>query len=355
MSEKQQSQVIVSVVIPIYNQEKYVRQCLESIKNQKNPQLQIIMVNDGSTDSSAKICEEFLQDDRFQYIYQENAGVSVARNKGLEMVVGDWVAFVDPDDYVPEGYFERLLQLIDKEDIDIVSCCCTGFDEEKEEADLFFREDFEASNDKEKEKLFMQLLCSSYGQPNHVFTAIGVPWGKLYRTSFLNQEGLRFNPIIRRMQDNIFNMYAFQRARKIKYVNEPLYYYRLDHISQFGKKYNPYAFEYKREIRKERYEFFYGGNYWNNDKLRELYYNEGVLDFCEVVAGQILHKESNCTWKQKREFIRKLSNDEYFGKIMHHALLKNIEGSKRKLLYLLVRFRWYNMIVFLYFLKNKLK
>ena len=116
---------------------------------------------------------------------------------------------------------------------DITCCSCTAFSEETglHAPQHFFAGNFEASTPQEKEKLLLQLMNMHAGQPGEKkYTAIGVPWGKLYRAELLRANNLRF-PKLRRMQDNIFNMYAFTLARKVVYLDAPLYRYRVDHVS----------------------------------------------------------------------------------------------------------------------------
>lgn len=113
----------VSVIVPVYNVEKYLRKCVESIKNQTYQNLEIILVDDGSTDSSGNICDYLSQtDDRIVVIHKENAGLSDARNAGMDISTGDYIGFVDSDDYIDEDFYEILVANLEKYNAD-VSCC----------------------------------------------------------------------------------------------------------------------------------------------------------------------------------------------------------------------------------------
>ncbi|MDR0422523.1 MAG: glycosyltransferase, partial [Proteiniphilum sp.] len=102
---------MISVIVPVYNVEKYLRKCLESILAQTYTSFELLLVNDGSTDGSGQICDEYAQkDSRVQVFHQENKGVSRARNLGLERAKGKWVAFIDSDDWVDSTYLEHLLE-----------------------------------------------------------------------------------------------------------------------------------------------------------------------------------------------------------------------------------------------------
>lgn len=112
--------VKVSFIIPVYNVEKYVAQCIESLCEQKEKNIEIILIDDGSTDSSLKICKEYKErDDRIKVIYQVNQGACVARNKGLVEAKGDWICFVDGDDWVEKNICSDISPYMDQ-DYDII-------------------------------------------------------------------------------------------------------------------------------------------------------------------------------------------------------------------------------------------
>ena len=114
---------LISVIIPIYNVEKFLSFCIDSIVNQTYKNLEIILVDDGSTDNSGKICDEYaLKDNRIKVMHKQNGGVSSARNVGLNIAKGKYIGFVDSDDYVENDMFEILHNLIIKNNVDI-SCC----------------------------------------------------------------------------------------------------------------------------------------------------------------------------------------------------------------------------------------
>ena len=110
----------ITVIVPVYNVESYLRKCLDSIIAQTYKNIEIVVVNDGSTDASAEICKEFVEiDHRIIYIEQENSGLSAARNTGLENMSGDYVTFVDSDDWIELDYVETLYKKITQYQADI--------------------------------------------------------------------------------------------------------------------------------------------------------------------------------------------------------------------------------------------
>ena len=111
---------VISVIVPVYNVEKYLKKCIQSIIDQTYKNLEIILVDDGSSDNSGKICDEFAQkDNRIKVIHKTNGGLSDARNAGLDIMSGEWVSFVDSDDFVSSYYIENLHYLVNKYDVDI--------------------------------------------------------------------------------------------------------------------------------------------------------------------------------------------------------------------------------------------
>ena len=219
----------ISVIIPVYNQEEYVGACMDSLLDQSFEDFEVLAVNDGSTDASVSILEGYEQrDGRVQLIDQNNSGVSVARNNGLSHAKGEWVCFIDPDDYVAPDYLDTLLKATER-NTDMSTC--VAFDDQRSARQHFFPESFTARAADEKVELFRQLMDGSYAQPKGFVTAIGVPWGKLYRHAFLQEHGLQFDAALPRMQDNLFNMQAFQLAHEIVYVDYAGYYYRMGGLS----------------------------------------------------------------------------------------------------------------------------
>ncbi len=113
----------ISIIIPVYNVEKYIRECLESVISQAYENLEIILIDDGSNDKSADICREYSEkDSRIIFVHQDNKGVSAARNKGLELATGEYIGFVDSDDYIDREMYSTLVELLEQNGADIAAC-----------------------------------------------------------------------------------------------------------------------------------------------------------------------------------------------------------------------------------------
>ncbi len=114
---------MISIIVPVYNAEEYLEKCLESLIHQTYTNIEIILINDGSRDHSLEICQKYAQEDkRIVVVSQENQGVSVARNNGLEHVLGDFICFVDADDYLDEDFCEKMLKKLQDTQVDVVMC-----------------------------------------------------------------------------------------------------------------------------------------------------------------------------------------------------------------------------------------
>ena len=233
----------ISVIIPIYNVEKYLRECLDSILNQSYNDLEIICVNDGSTDSSFDILNEYaLNDQRFVIINQDNLGVSVARNKGVEKAQGKYIAFIDSDDYLPsEDYFEKLFFACEKYSADIaVAGIIRG--NKKKSSYLLKIEKEEVCSD-----YYSKLKICDVPESNYV-------WNKLYKRSSLIKTGLKFPP------GRIYEDICY--TNKILYYTDILvsvpgiyYFYRKRRGSIVKDKSKRYADDYKT-AESEMYTFF---------------------------------------------------------------------------------------------------
>lgn len=331
------SNEIVSVVVPIYNAEKYLEESVNSILKQIYENLQIILVNDGSTDNSWEICKELEKNDsRITAVTQKNGGVSVARNKGMDLASGDWIMFVDPDDILDKNIVTTLLKETNN-NTDIVISSCYGFINDSKKRAHFFGKDRTFKN--KKLDLYLQLLEDSYGQTGELFTAIGVPWGKLYRQDFLKKYNLKFDPKLRRMQDNIFNMYAFYYADEIKYIDQPLYYYRLENISSFGKRNKKSYEKIFKPVIEARYKGLDKLKLYSNSKIFQAYINEATSMFINIINSRILNNE-----KLSSKNIKTLIKEDTFKELSSKKGNKLIKSKKNRIKIQLIKLGVYPVV-----------
>ena len=204
----------LSVIVPVFNSQKYLHRCISSILNQTHKELQLILVDDGSTDDSGRICDSFAENDsRIIVIHQSNVGVSEARNRGLEVATGDFITFVDSDDYIESIMYEELIRLLVKYNADISHCGYKRVDAEgvvlKEVNGthrVFCQNSIEASN------------CFLQGK----YFNCGI-WNKLFKSELFKD--IRFDGNLRINEDVVVGFLAFQKAKNIVFCDESYYCY----------------------------------------------------------------------------------------------------------------------------------
>lgn len=196
---------LISVIIPVYNLAPYIQRCLDSIYSNTYKNLEIICIDDGSTDDSYKILQA-QKDKRVKIFTQQNAGVSAARNRGLEFSEGEIIAFIDGDDWIHPQYFELMLKALG--DADVVCC---GFENVKIFTSFFSSEQ---SNN-------MRILNVREAKKN--FQIKSFVWGKLYRRNAIGN--IRFTPGIKMAEDKLFNMQILMHDRLVSVINNKLYFY----------------------------------------------------------------------------------------------------------------------------------
>lgn len=215
-------QPFVSIIIPIYNNEKYLKQCLDSLINQTLTNIEIICVNDGSTDSSLTIAENYAKTDkRIVVITQKNQGQSVARNRGIEIAQGEYLGFLDSDDWADTQMFEKLYKQAKSLNSDITMCSITTFDETTKEystTDPYMTLDLFP-------KSFENRLFSHTETFNFIFRICVTPWNKIYKTEFIRQNNLKFVEKLN-YEDNVFSLETILNTDKISIIKEPLVFYR---------------------------------------------------------------------------------------------------------------------------------
>lgn len=211
----------ISVIIPVYNVEKYLECCLDSVVNQTFEDFEAILVDDGSPDKCGEICDRYAQmDQRFKVIHKENGGLASARNAGLDICQGDYICFVDSDDYIEPYYLEFLFSQIDGSNFDFVSCAANFVNENNE---LIHRNDYGIDR-----KVISDDFFEMYFHTNLIENAA---WNKIYKKELF--AGLRFvEGII--FEDSEIIIRLLKKCNKILFTNQYLYDYRIRQGSTMG-------------------------------------------------------------------------------------------------------------------------
>ena len=228
-SPKSNNPIKVSVIVPVYNNEKFLRKCLDSIANQTLEEIEIICIDDGSSDNSLEILNSYKSnDERFRIMSQSNSGAAVARNSGLKVAKGDYVAFVDSDDWLELNALERLYENAVSNGSDLVL-----FDSVEHHPDNKLKERCYIKNDTIKDH--NNFTFNYRYQNNFVMNGYLVVWSKFHKTSFLKDNDITFtnHPIFNDIQ---FHIKSMLMAKKISYCPHILYNYLRDNEQSIQNK-----------------------------------------------------------------------------------------------------------------------
>ncbi len=246
---------LISIILPVYNVEEYIEKCLESIVNQTYKKLEIICIDDESPDNSVEIIKKYKENDsRIKLFSQKNKGLSGARNSGLELATGEYVMFVDSDDWIDETTCECAIREIEKESAQL---CLWGytreFPDKSSPKDIFGINQpeiivFENEKMIKLHKRIAGLTGSELSNPENADSA-ATAWGKLFRTEIIKDNGCIFTDTkIIGTEDALFNLEAFCYVKKAVFINKYFNHYRKDNETSLTKKYKPALFGQWQEL-----------------------------------------------------------------------------------------------------------
>ena len=281
---------LISIVIPVYNAEKYLEQCLNSVKNQTYKNFEVILVNDGSIDNSESICKAFVESDtRFRYYLKANGGASSARNLGLDNITGEYITFIDADDWVDENHLEVLINNIKENNSDMAVSSIKKFDNVS-------RFKFRVYSNQEKyllnyNKLNREEFLVILPKLIHASNSYKITVSKLFKKELVTD--VRFDESIVYGEDLDFFFKIYNKVNSISYVDEVTYIYRL-HNERTSSKFNQQYAEQVLLIYKKIYE-----------KIEELglptiHYYTTIKDFLEFQKDFL---ENRVLFNEYQEFL----------------------------------------------------
>lgn len=266
---------LISIIVPIYNGEQYLPYCLESILKQKYHNFEVILVNDGSIDSSEAICRQYVnRDDRFRYVQKGHGGASSARNYGLELVKGEYVTFIDADDWIEENYLELLHQSLKENNADISVSTYKKFDVD---TNLFYLHAFQIN---ESNQVFTQKeLVEKLPQLERITESFEIIGGKLVKKSLLL--GIQFNERTQLSENMEFWFKLYLLSNRIVFVNKEIYNFRLQD-SEARKLYNAKNYVDDIRVRMDRIPLLVAKGYDTKPYLENLKnYLNGRIQYLE--------------------------------------------------------------------------
>jgi len=290
---------LISLIIPVYNSDRTLEQCLESIKKQSYSNIEIIIIIDGATDNSLQIARFFCaNDNRFLLHYQPNQGSGIARNAGIALAHGAFIAFIDPDDYVSTDYIETLYLAQTENDTDIVIAGYKTMLVRKNKSDKLIKT-------KSPTPVVIQGIAAVRCKFMDLFSneLIFAPWAKLYKTQIIKEHDVKF-PEFRRSQDIVFNYRYYNYINTLLVISHSGYCYRKEYTAQIKQLNSTHVV---RTI-----SFIY-------DEIRALYKNWNMdIDMRELATSLsgfvMLLVENNCC---KSHGLQSLLNDSVLQDIIH--------------------------------------
>jgi glycosyltransferase involved in cell wall biosynthesis len=294
----------LSIIIPVFQAEKYLRPCIDSVLNQSFPDFELILINDGSMDQSGDICDEYARADaRIKVIHQENKGQAAARNRGVDNSSGEYVGFVDNDDLVSRGMFETLVNNAREGEADISACSFAQQDEKgNKQSGTHDHEKYLFSNEEGMKELLSREKLDIY------------VWTKVYKKNFLDEYRIRFEEG-KNDEDMLFNYKAFTFSGGCVFENTPLYTYTHRDNSE------------SRSLPKKDLEKYLSGTWYRVNKIEaetkqnypSLHYlaTRQKMIYCIQMIARIIDSSSN-------------SDNVYYRKVLHFLKRNKREVFRNK-------------------------
>lgn len=297
---------LISVIVPIYNVENYLVKCIESIINQTYSNLEIILVDDGSHDNCHIICDKYAKKDRrIKVIHKKNGGLSDARNAGLDIATGEYISFIDSDDYISLYFYEKLEKVMEISDSDIVECDVLKF-EINDEIREFSNKDLEFDVFDNKDAMKSLIL-------NNRLSTIAC--NKLYKKEITS--GLKFK-VGKTNEDDFYMYLAFDKANKIAKLEDKLYYYLQREDSIMGRHYGLNRLD-EIEAKYERFKYIEC-----NYKELNLLAKQDVIFSCLYSYQRLLKEGEKLDRKKGKKILNRYINNIMFTKEEYLCLnLKN--------------------------------
>lgn len=308
----------ISVIVPVFNNERYLKRCLDSIIGQSLSNIEIILIDDGSTDKSGKICDMYaVTDKRVKVIHQKNAGVSAARNTGISIAVGEYIGFVDSDDWIEKQMYEKMFFEAKRSNSDVVMCdATTVFEKGRTQSDTIIQL---------SENLILE---KSDFYPSLLLEMAGSVWRCIYSKRVYSTEVSRgavvFPLDIKFSEDRIFNLYAFGCANRVSYLKEP-YYNRFINIKSAVHKFHPDFYDSVKkahDVCKEAVALN-----WANDELVGKAYDKQFVYASFSAINNCFYRTSEWTLKRKYHEVRRICNDKNLQSVLESVDIDDIRAK----------------------------
>lgn len=329
MNNIKEKSYLISIIVPIFNAEKYIERCIRSIINQTYNNMEIILINDGSTDKSLNICKRIMKcDKRIKIIDKLNEGVSATRNLGISIATGDYIAFVDADDIVNERFIEKSVEKLQNDEFDIV---IGGIENNIKEKFIIKQEKILKRED--KTELIKALISSEENKylPYEGNGGLAYSTGRLYKKKLIQK--IEYPTKIKYREDLIFNLKAFIEAESIILIDDIWYKYYLNKDSACFKYIENYSYESKIFLN-ELVNTIKNSKYDIKDEIIKCI----LRTYAAWIRISVVNDSNKDGYISKIRKIKDSFYDEYWLKAFNKTKLKNIE-MKYKIIVIAYRLR----------------
>ncbi len=307
----------VTIIIPVYNVENYIEKCINSCLNQTFKEIEIIAIDDSSTDNSYNILKQF-KDKRLKVIKQDKLGVSAARNLGIKMSTSDWIVFLDSDDWIEDNMIETMYYYTkNPNEIDIIISGYYISSSKNEIETHFFKNTNHLLDKGENINLIKSSLCNTEYDNKTSITNCGVPWAKMYRKQYIIDNHCYFKLGLKRMQDTIFNLEAYYNTDKIMIIPYALYHYRINDVSVTHKHSADFD-ETSLQVIKYIDDFMYEKKLYKD--LKKYFDAKKVKLYIETIRLKYLSENCNLTKREKINELKNLYGKYKFNKFSNKSL-----------------------------------
>lgn len=327
----------VSLIVPVYNVGRYLEDCLCSLAAQTMEDLEILLVDDGSTDHGGEICDQYAAaDSRFLVFHQQNRGVSAARNFGMDKARADWICFVDSDDWVEPEMCAEAYCIALENGADIVAF--GGF---KEFSSRRFMTRYYSGGDHlfegaEMEYFFLQVLYPSVSGHTPAYGVFGGPCGKLYRKNIIKKHGLHFLENLSYGEDMVFVLSFLEHVANLFYADRLWYHYRNTKESLCTGFRESWAADLKELHDSLRQSL---KSFWNRPAITQAYYGRVIQGIAFLINRYYFHPQAQMKLGEKLQGLRSLLDQEPF-----YTALRQVDPSvltrKHRLIWTLARRRF---------------
>ena len=335
--------VIVSIIVPVYKVERYIDRCIDSLINQTEKNIEIILVDDGSPDTCPQICDNYAKmDSRIKVVHKQNEGLGFARNSGLDVAKGKYIGFVDSDDSVKLDMVATLLHHIEQDNCDIVIAGYTRVNSSGKQTEYNGEGIEKIYTGNELHELIIDMVGTKPSDPKDMRCDMAV-WKCLFSREFIQNNSLRF-PSEREFisEDLIFQIDAISCAQRVKTIKECVYYY-YDNIESLTNIYNPERLDKNiilcKEIKRRLASIYGVGD--------EIFVDRLMISRLKTVIVQII--KSKMDWKKELELIR--DKEEVIELLKEYPINQMV--WKQRLFYLSFKYRLFSITYMLVVLKYR--